>query len=1325
MNNQVRMVFTPHYKSYKETLLSPYPIAVDKCFSSVVKLYINNIQSYDELTEYISLDRHAYELCVSEERRLYFDLDGLELTKKECSELITTLKTTIEEQVKCSVGIPIVLVNEGKTIYSIHLIFKDYSMDYNDQKELAEHINTLNIRNEKSLLDTSIYSKNRLFRLLGQTKMNSKEHKGIKFVFFKYGNYIPSVLDSFVCNIKDTHSIHYKKPIIKRVVLKKNLTPKELAKYILDNKFHSIFVDNIKKSWNKISLIVSNYSLYPIEEWCEKSAQLNPIYTKEGNLEYINSNINNGGIDLLYYIMNNYIVEQPYMFYRMDTDLYYEYLSRYFECVDKLIAFINTDTEHKGKAVVKLDFYDKGIQYELNKRTGFITGKDFTINYHYDTIVPKEFANIEFKQNIVECSESLVNWFETNSRLFVLKSSWGTGKTLNILKKALDINIHRKILILTSSNSLNKTNKSDLNQFIQSNDYGASLFVSHMDTQVDNSLKLKNHNKVICSIQSLHKVCDCYYDLIVMDEFESIINGYAGWTTFTKSKPIADEFSILYKLLNRANKVIALDADISKSKIDLLVDILKEDRPIIIKNQQLSFQSVSFIIHTKDFIYNIFEDLIDNKKLVIPSATKKEAEKILYVLSNNIANDTSISKEYKVLVVKNYDMIKHNKILYIDREGCKLYKNEGGEYHIATKVENIYDDIEKFIIDNDIRIFIYTPTITCGISINSLYFHKSYSIANEHSVNYLEFIQMIMRVRQLIDNESNIFISPKCFNTYSKNEKLETIKENQIARIKFINLLEKSKWYDDNKELVEEITNKCIEDLNETHYSKIQLINALNKVNTEHNLVYNLYETLKYHKLKIEYYIGKNDMEAVYDPQLNKELTSESKFKEWDKLWIYPLNIYYEECCRYKNEGQSTKNIRYEKLYYPPNKLLKDTYYKTKMIINTLKIQNYITEDLDDYIANENYDKVVETIEMEYKTRRGQRHKLINLMSVEDIFLDKGEEHRKQYWEVYVEKQKYSSLKYLRNIHKETSKFDMTNTELDTIRIDTEILKVFIKALKINVYSTESYTFSNKEFNSIIDKNHSKELQELFVLYQKAHDIKPSTGSNPYYKLLKDLMKKLDYDCQYQSKDKNTSRQSSKFVISPAFEFVDRTPPVKVDYTTLDLRFNHLQDRSNNIKLYEPYDITEAKKMLEFFIQGKTKKVNLNRLRTTLLMFDIDTLTNIGFDNKMFYYSPFYYKVLSGDKYTHEYYVNRHKKVETIDLHTSQIVVYEDKSIKQIVRPYKPNQVVMKNITRLEPNEDKIEEFIGDFLNEMINNVCLGSELKETFNKKQSGLVRL
>lgn len=1327
MNTNERMVFTPSYKSYKDALLSSFPIAVDKCFGSTIKLYINNFESYDEVIEYISLDRHAYEICVSEERRLYFDLDGLELTKKECSELITTLKKVIEEQVKCSVGIPIVLVNEGKEIYSIHLIFKDYSMNFNDQRELAEHINTLNIRNEKALLDTSIYSRNRLFRLLGQTKMDAKERKGMKFVFFKCSNYTPNVLDTFVCNIKDTHSINYRKPIVKRVVCKKNITPQDLVKYILDNKFHSIFVDNIKKSWNKISLIVSNYGLYPIEEWCEKSAQLNPIYTTEGNLEYINSNSNSGGIDLLYYIMNNYIVEQPYCFYRMETDLYREYLSRHFECVDKLVEFINNDTEEKGKLVVKLNFYDNGNQYELNKATGFITGKDFTINYHYDTIVPKEFPNIVFKPNIVECSKSLVNWFETQSRLYVLKSAWGTGKTLNILKKALEINIHRKILILTSSNSLNKTNKSDLNQFLQSHDYGASLFVSHMDTQVDNSLRLKNHSKVICSIQSLHKVCDCYYDLVIMDEFESIMNGYAGWTTFTKSKSIKEEFAVLYKILDRANKIIALDADISKSKIDLLIDMLKEERPIIIKNQQLSFQSVKFVIHTKDFIYNIVEDLIENKRLVIASATKKEAELLLYVLTNNLWRNTGLNTEYKKLVEKNYKKFKQHNILYIDREGCKLYKSPTflQECHEYIVVENIYDDIEKYIIENNIGVFIYTPTITCGISINSLYFHKCYSMANEYSVNYLEFIQMIMRVRQLIDNESNMLIKPICFKTYSKNEKLETIKQNEITRIKFINLLEKSKWYNDNKELVEEITNNCIEELNDTHYPKIQMINALNRVNTENNLVYNLYLTLKYHKLQIEYYIGKNDLEVVYDPILNKELTSRSKFQDWDKLMIYSLDIYYEECCRYRNEGQSTKNIQYQKLYYAPNKILKDAYYKTRMLINTLKIKNYLTKDLDDSIANENYGRVVEILGMTYKDNMGNNHKLINLVSVYDKFYERNEDKRYNFWKTYVEQSKYRSLKYLRNIHKETSKFEITNTDLDKLRIDTEIIKVFIKALNINIYSTESYTFSNKEFNAIIDKHHSKELQELFVLYEKVHKIKPMKGSNMYYRLLKRLFKELDYDCEYKD-SKNTNRPYDKFVISPAFQFVDRTPPVKIDFETLDLRFKHLKDRSSKMKLYEPYEINEAKKMFELVKQGKDRKVNLNRLRTTLLMFDIDTLTEIGFDNKIFYYCPFYYKLLNGDKYTHEYIdKSRHKKEETFDLHTSQIVVYEDKSINQIVRPYTPKKVVMKNITRLETNEDKIEEVVGDILNQLINNVCLGSELREVFNKKQSGLVKL
>ena len=72
---------------------------------------------------------------------------------------------------------------------------------------------------------------------------------------------------------------------------------------------------------------------------------------------------------------------------------------------------------------------------------------------------------------------------------------------------------------------------------------------------------------------------------------------------------------------------------------------------------------------------------------------------------------------------------KIKKILYIDRDGVKNYESYGQCYlGECYPREDVFQNIGPFLIKHNIDTFIYSPTITTGISVNELYFDKAYAI---------------------------------------------------------------------------------------------------------------------------------------------------------------------------------------------------------------------------------------------------------------------------------------------------------------------------------------------------------------------------------------------------------------------------------------------------------------------------------------------------------------------------------------------------------------------------------------------------------------------
>ena len=171
-------------------------------------------------------------------------------------------------------------------------------------------------------------------------------------------------------------------------------------------------------------------------------------------------------------------------------------------------------------------------------------------------------------------------------------------------------------------------------------------------------------------------------------------------------------------------------------------------------------------------------------------------------------------------------------------------------------------NLEQVIINNQIDIFAYTPTIKTGISINTDYFDITIGITSSQSILYNEMIQMIMRQRKLKDNEIHILLEG--YSKYRINKSYDYIERKQITDQTIINNINNQ---NDN----------IIYDRNQVseEYYILQTINNKNLYNSKTNYVYNFMYLLKYHNLSYEY------IEERYD-ELMEQININDAVKEYE-----------------------------------------------------------------------------------------------------------------------------------------------------------------------------------------------------------------------------------------------------------------------------------------------------------------------------------------------------------------------------------------------------------------------------------------------------------
>jgi len=319
----------------------------------------------------------------------------------------------------------------------------------------------------------------------------------------------------------------------------------------------------------------------------------------------------------------------------------------------------------------------------------------------------EENEKIKDKKSII--GENICQWMNSDIKTLCIKSPYNTGKTTMIKSLLAEFN-PKKILFITHRQSLTNELYGTFKKF---------KFCSYMNGSYD-------ANRLICQIESLHRISessDPYYyepsdetkkfDLIILDETESLINHYMSPTIKNKQ----ETFELMQRLLKGANKILCLDGDFHNRSYDFINSLGKN---IIIHNNIVKdVKRYTFVSDFKKFKESIDIDLKEDKNVCLVTMSSEKGKQFY--------------EEYK----DTYETILHS---------------SKSDDELKDKLQ----DVERFW---KCRLLIYTPCVQSGVSFDTDHFDQMYVILSSKSCSSRDVCQMTHRVRRFKSNDVMVYLN--------------------------------------------------------------------------------------------------------------------------------------------------------------------------------------------------------------------------------------------------------------------------------------------------------------------------------------------------------------------------------------------------------------------------------------------------------------------------------------------------------------------------------------------------------------------------------------
>jgi hypothetical protein len=233
--------------------------------------------------------------------------------------------------------------------------------------------------------------------------------------------------------------------------------------------------------------------------------------------------------------------------------------------------------------------------------------------------------------------------------------------------------------------------------------------------------QIPNDMNVIVQLQSLHRVANNTYDIVFLDEIESLLATLTPNETF-KDGVYMSCVTALATIVKNAKRVVGLDAFLTDRSVRFL-EALRGEVQIII-NPHIPFNKTGTIYKSeREYLKVLKEQLEDGKKICTVWGTKNAAEAF------HGLNDT-------------------NQVLYVGGKNNKSNHHELGDVNTNwAKYQHVG----------------YTGTITVGINYTNeeKQFDKCSFYASPWSFTSRDYFQALHRARKLNDDEVFGYVSTK------------------------------------------------------------------------------------------------------------------------------------------------------------------------------------------------------------------------------------------------------------------------------------------------------------------------------------------------------------------------------------------------------------------------------------------------------------------------------------------------------------------------------------------------------------------------------------
>jgi hypothetical protein len=263
-------------------------------------------------------------------------------------------------------------------------------------------------------------------------------------------------------------------------------------------------------------------------------------------------------------------------------------------------------------------------------------------NFNFIDINKKYLIDGTETDNIIY--NNINNWMtDTTKKSLNIKSKYGSGKT-QLIKNILDTYKPARVLWVSYRQTLTDNIQDEFKEYNFKNYLDRVYDADRQIIQLESLSILKQFYYIGGQCDSEGQPINYIpeYDIIIIDEIESILNHFSA-ATF-KNSTSKDTFNYLFEIINASKKLLTLDGDINQRALSYVSNF---GQMININNKfNTNERQFNFIQDEKIYSQRLYDDITEakkeNKKIAICSMSKAETIKYTELINTYFNNDIKI-----------------------------------------------------------------------------------------------------------------------------------------------------------------------------------------------------------------------------------------------------------------------------------------------------------------------------------------------------------------------------------------------------------------------------------------------------------------------------------------------------------------------------------------------------------------------------------------------------------------------------------------------------------------------------------------------------------